>query len=230
MIFVHHQSAPTGGRGEQMEELRGRPGELLDRLVELLNSDALGERGWSNVSRLATFFLGGMLSSVVPDTGPPVPGSVGEAMQGLYEVVSRETYFELIRERLGELVSSGLEEEFLARSVRDAIRQRLESLADTGKADSNREKSRRYLEKLVEDPAGLEEGRRIIAASDPSAETLSDDQIVQELHELAGMFLPTSPDEAVDKWALLTNWNEQATSLLSDVILDEWRVRRTAPS
>src|SRR6266536_3329894 len=41
-------------------------------------------------------------------------------------------YFELIRERLGELVADGLEEAFLVRSVRDAIRRQLESLADTG--------------------------------------------------------------------------------------------------
>src|SRR6266542_2700576 len=37
-------------------------------------------------------------------------------------------YFELIRERLGELVADGLEEAFLVRSVRDAIRRQLESL------------------------------------------------------------------------------------------------------
>jgi hypothetical protein len=114
-----------------LNEIEGQPGELLDRLVELLNSDALGEREWYSVSIWAEMFVGGrVFRQIVPDTGPPTPGSVNEMQRRRHQVVSREAYFKLLRERLGELTASGVEEAFLVRGLRHAIRQELESLAD----------------------------------------------------------------------------------------------------
>jgi hypothetical protein len=48
-----------------------------------------------------------------------VPGTIGETERQHRELVSRERYFELIRERLAELVADGLEEAFLVRSRHD---------------------------------------------------------------------------------------------------------------
>ncbi len=76
-----------------MDEIEGLPGELLGRLIELLNGDALGdEGGWYSVSFFASFFLGGQaLRNVIPDTGrPPVPGTIGEMERQRRELVSRE--------------------------------------------------------------------------------------------------------------------------------------------
>ena len=58
------------------EEIKGEPGELIDRVITLLDNDALGEQMWSNVGRYAEMFLGGAaLSRVDPDTGEePAPG------------------------------------------------------------------------------------------------------------------------------------------------------------
>jgi hypothetical protein len=212
-----------------MDEIEGRPGELLDHLIELLNNDALGEGEWYSVSFYVTHFLGGRtLGSVMPDTGPPVPGSVAEQRRQRHEVVSRETYFELIRERLGELVANGLEEAFLARSVRDAVRQMLESLADVGTGDRNREEIRTQIEHDAEDPAAIAAFRTKLAEMDPSAETLSDEEVAARLRNMARLpvLQPTSPDEAAQKWALLTRWDQQAASLLPDAVFGEWRHRR----
>lgn len=212
-----------------MDQIEGLPGELLDRLIELLNGDALGEGGWYDVSFFASFFLGGKaLRNVIPDTGKaPVPGTIGEMERQRRELVSRERYFELIRERLGELVADGLEEAFLARSVRDTIRRQLESLADTGTGDRNRTEMRARIERLADDPAEIAAFRALLAETDKSAETLSDDEVAARLRKMAEskLLLPTSPDEALDRWALLTHWDEQAVSLLPDGIFHEWRDR-----
>ena len=63
---------------------RGEQGELIDRLITLLDNDALGEHMWYNVGRYAQMFIGGAaLNRVDPHTGEePAPGSVGELMRG----------------------------------------------------------------------------------------------------------------------------------------------------
>jgi len=212
-----------------VDAVKGHPGELIDRLIDLLNSDALGDGEWSNVSFYAVYFLGGRtLRSVLPDTGPPVPGSVGEMRRQEQEVVNRARYFELIRERLGELVANGLEEAFLVWSVRDAIRQMLESMADVGTGDRNREEMRTLLERQAEDPAAIAAFRATLAEREPSAEKLSDEEVAARLRNMARLPLlqPTSPDEAAQKWAMLTHWDQQAAALLPDATFDEWRRRR----
>jgi hypothetical protein len=58
-----------------MTEVRGLPGELIDRLSELLNGDALGEGEWYSVSSYVEYYIGGRaLIGVVPDTGRRRPG------------------------------------------------------------------------------------------------------------------------------------------------------------
>jgi len=59
-----------------VEEIKGAQGELIDRLIALLNSDALGEGMWYNVGKYAQMFLGGAaLNRVDPHTGEePAPG------------------------------------------------------------------------------------------------------------------------------------------------------------
>ena len=64
-----------------MGEIEGRPAELIDRLIELLNNDALGERMWYQVGGSAQDAVGGQVLPSEPDTGKePVPGT------GAYEL------------------------------------------------------------------------------------------------------------------------------------------------
>src|SRR5882724_857726 len=124
-----------------MDGIEGVPGELFDRLIRLLNCDALGEGGWDTVAIFTASFIGGeKLNAVVADTGKVLaPGTVGERMRQTHELVSRARYFELIRERLGELVYSGVDEAFLTQSLRDAVRPQF---ADVGEADRKRAETR----------------------------------------------------------------------------------------
>jgi hypothetical protein len=42
-----------------VDEIEGVPGELFDRLIRLLNCDALGEGGWHTVGTFTALFIGG---------------------------------------------------------------------------------------------------------------------------------------------------------------------------
>ena len=64
-----------------VDEIKGLPGELIDRLIELLNNDALGEGGWFNVGSWLQELIGGSVAGSYPDTGKtPAPGTVGETL------------------------------------------------------------------------------------------------------------------------------------------------------
>ena len=61
-----------------MDEIKGLPGELINRLVELMNDDTLGDRGWYNVSMWLQGLLGGSAAGSFPDSSeePPAAGTV----------------------------------------------------------------------------------------------------------------------------------------------------------
>jgi hypothetical protein len=209
------------------EEIKGEPGELIDRIITLLDNDALGEHMWYNVGRYAEMFLGGAaLSRVDPDTGKePAPGSVGELMRRGRQVVSREQWFELIRGRFGELVQSGMNEAFLVRSVRDSIRPLLDySGPEISESERNRAETREHIQRMLEDPAELAAFRTLRADKDPSAEALSDDEVKAQLRRMVeGRLLrPMSADDVSDRWVALENWDRQTDSFLPDRVFSEW--------
>jgi hypothetical protein len=207
-----------------VEEIKGAQGELIDRLIALLTSDALGEGMWYNVGRYAEVFVGGeALSRVEPDTGrDPTPGSVGEMMRREHLVVSREQWFEMIRDRLRDLVESGMDEAFLVRSIRDGIRPLLDP--EIGEVDRNRAKAREHMERMLEDPVELAAFRARLVKDDPSSEKLSDEEVSARLRRMAEnkLLRPMSAEDARDAWATLANWDGQVALLLPDRSFDEW--------
>jgi hypothetical protein len=228
---THCAAFGTGqtGRCEAVSDFEGLNGELVDRLIDLLNSDELGEGGWYNVGEYAAFHIGGRtLDSVIADTGrPPRPGSVLEEEMRRRKLVSRDEYFQTMRQRLSDLVASGLDEAFLVRGLRDEIRRHLSHMADTGHGDRNRAETRERLERMADDPGRIAAFRAQVAKSDPAYENLSDDDIAERLRKMADseLLMPTSPDAALDRWAALTHWDEQAATLLPDAGFEEWYSR-----
>jgi len=201
-----------------VEEIKGEPGELIDRLTALMNSDALGERTWYSVGIDAVIALGGgALAGVLPDTGEdPRPGTFGEAIRQRSELVSRDQWFELIQDRLCDLVASGMNEAFLVRSIRDEIRRGLEVLAGSGR---DRTEEREHYQRMLEDPAELAAFRTILEDHEPSAVTLSNEKLTAMLRKLAR---PMSADTALDRWAALASWDQEVAMLLPDHIFDDW--------
>jgi hypothetical protein len=212
-----------------MSDLNGVQGELIDRLIDLLDNAALGERMWYEVGLYAEGLIGGAaLKGVVPDTGKePTPGTVGESVRQQSQLVSREQWFELIQERLIELVQSGIYEPFLVRSIRNEIRRLLADLADTGEKDRTQAQMREALERALADPAELAALRARRTERDPSVAALSDEEIAAQLRRMleSPLLLPTSADEALDRWAAVSEWDRQVAVLLSDEVFDNWLLR-----
>ena len=209
-----------------MEQVQGLPGELVDRLIALLNCNDLGEGEWYNLSFFLVFFVGGRkFAGVLADTGiDPKPGTVGEEITHSSTVVSRERYFELIRDRLMELVASGIDESFLVQSLRDALRRELASFTDVSHGDRNRAEMRADIQQSAEDPEAIARFRDHLAAFDPSAATLSDEELAARLRGLSEsvMLLPSAPDVILDRWAALTHWDQHAALILPESVFDYW--------
>lgn len=213
-----------------MDEIEGLPGELIDRLIEVLNNDALGDRSWYDVGIRAHSFVGGSAARTFPDTGEePAPGTVGELVRRGRQLVSRDEWFEHLQGRLTELVMSGMSELFLVRSIRDEVRRALADAGNLGEADQNRADMRERIEHLLDHPADLASYRADLAERDPSVAALSDEEFSTRLRgmlEFSG-FSPVSAEEAVDRWGTLNNWDGQVALLLSDSVLGDWQDRAT---
>jgi hypothetical protein len=135
-------------------------GELIARLIQVMNSDDLGNSGpdadekagdeiaamrrmgWYAASLRAAAALGGAaLGNALVNTGRYEPGNpermpIG-VTRGGRKLVSRDEWFGLIADRLAELIKGrfGMSEEFLVRHLRDDARMWLAFLGDTAKWD-----------------------------------------------------------------------------------------------
>jgi hypothetical protein len=211
-----------------VDEIEGLPGELVGRLIELLDNDALGEDAWFNLGSWLQEFIGGSAAGSYPDRGePPAAGTLGEVTSQLSEFVSRRRWFELLQGRLSELVGSGLYEPFLVRSVRDELRRMLAHLADVGYADRERAETRKRLERTIADPAELAAYRATLAERHPADANLNDDEVRAQLSMLleSKLLVPTSPEDAVDRWAGLDSWDKHVAAFLPDDVFDDWSRR-----
>ena len=210
------------------DEIEGLQGELIDRLIRVLNNDALGGSLWYDVGVWAQALVGGAGAAALPDIGQePVSGTVGVLMMRGRQRVSRDEWFERLEGRLSELVLSGMDEAFLVRGIRDEIRRKLAHAGDAGSVDRDRAELRMHIRHLLDDPASLSAFRADVAERDPSAAVLSDDEFsarLQRILEGPG-FRPISAGDAADWVSALTCWDAQVFSLLSNDVIDLWHTR-----
>jgi hypothetical protein len=108
-----------------LEDIEGWPTELIDRLIEIVDVGETTGGDWHELGYLIAMMLGGKrLSRVDPDTGRDYPpGCNGAKRRETAEVVSRDAYFDRIRDTLAELVVSGMDPVFLIRALRDEVRR-----------------------------------------------------------------------------------------------------------
>jgi hypothetical protein len=110
------------------DEIEGLSGELIDLLIEVLNNDAHGVRTVSQVVGWAHGLV-------------DVFGHAGS------DHLSRDERVELLQQRLCDLVTAGMFEPFLVRSIRDEIRRMLAHGANNiGGFDRKRAELREQIE------------------------------------------------------------------------------------
>jgi hypothetical protein len=210
------------------DELSAHDGELIGRLIDVVNIDGR----WYDLAWYLVFAVGGRrLDEIEPDTGTePAPGTVSEVLRRTHEVVSRAAYFEAIRDRLTQLVQSGLREDVLVRALRDELTMRLREFTEVDDANRRREDLRRDLERRVSDPSELARFRETIASSDPGRAALSDDELVAEIRRLADRLAPIPIEGELRAWADHDQWVESIDAVLSDEAIDKWLKQYVRPA
>lgn len=206
--------------------MEGVEGELIERLVACADRGVETEGSWYDIAIWVSHFLGGhCLLRVIPDSGREIaPGSVGEKLRETNEVMTRATYFGLIRQRMIELVAQDVNEAFLVRLVRDQIRRELVHLADDGDASERRAATRQRLEAAITDPHAIAFFRAVLVGADTAAAWLPDEVIKARLAEMAGSPIldPMPLEQAVERWAAVEDWDRSVGVQLSDGLIEQW--------
>jgi hypothetical protein len=207
---------------EDIPDIEGRAGELIDRLIAAVNSPQGSD--WYEVAWSLVFAIGGeQLLGTEPDTGrEPVPGSVGEELRRIHDVASRDEYFQMIGAQLMELTGSGLREDVLIRALRDELTRGIGNFVYTEEANSRRERTRENLEEWSTQADMIATYRGELAKYDSSASSSSDEEIAADLRSLAERFGPVPLETELGSWLRLDRWNERATRWLSDGTIDDW--------
>ena len=205
-----------------MNEIRGAGGELVERLIEAVNSRHAFD--WLTMGHQLVFAIGGReLVRITPDTGSlPAPGSYGERRQRTHEVVSRDVYFHAIRHRLLDLVASGVREDVLVRALRNELTRQAHQFADGEGANARRKETRERFDRAADDPAMLADLRERMAKLDPEVALWSDDQVAENVKSLAQLLGPIPPEVQMVSWLAAFRWEQQVAALVSDAALAEW--------
>jgi hypothetical protein len=221
------------------EEVEGYPSELIDRLVEIVDVGENRGGEWHEHGWWLEFALGGSyVSGVFVETGAELsPDSDGARRRARAKrIVNRNQFWGLVRDRLAELVLSGVNEAFLIRSLRDELRRRLAESGEVGKGDQRRAELVERLREMADDPAEIAAFRARLAEKEQDAESKTDEDIAAILHDMANspILQPTPVERAVDRWAALDDWDRRVSHRLSDAVIDLWldrfsmRITRTA--
>lgn len=206
----------------------GEPGELIDRLISLLDEAPDADpQWWANLGIIVAIAVGEIARLPRDPDDPPKPGTIGAIKAEQHGTASRDEYTGLIRERLGALVRQGLSEAFLVRGLRDELHRWVAHMAQTEGVDERRAQMRERLREDAEDPGAIAEVRNRTAEHEPEAVGLSDEDIRQRLLDMAARdhFDPLSPEDVVDKWAQMEHLERRCEELLPDSFIDDWTMR-----
>lgn len=110
-----------------MRELTGDDGELIGRLVEIVDADRPDDpHWWLDVSGVIADAVGGC-DHVAPHSDRITPdGTLPWERRGGREVVARITWMNHLRLRLAALVEAGVAEDFLVGGLRDHVARELD--------------------------------------------------------------------------------------------------------
>jgi hypothetical protein len=224
----------SGGRPDLRCELPldGRAGQLVDRLVWVIDRDDLPlvPRWWAEVGLIVAVSVGGSAVEVMPSLGAGTTVGIDLTSGSGVLRVGRTAYLNALRFRLFELLDDGVDERYLVRSLRDEVAGFLASDYVGGS-------------RPIEDLAELVD--RVLAA--PALQTriraenrhfvgCSETELIDRLtgrRDPAGVPGPEAI-EALAQWAAQDAWSIRTSQAVDDRQLDQWvaagrQARQPAP-
>lgn len=189
------------------EAVTGETGELLDRLIWILDREPVEDpHWWFNLSVIA----GGQVGVFPP--GSPAAG------------LTREQTFGSFRAGILRLVEQGISEALLVRGLAGALEEWLQERADTGRWDADAEVRRAYFERILEDPAELDAWRLRMGPGHPNG-WQSDEEVradIQKMLDESTLVKKTTAEDAAERWSEAALWRRLRDQVLADAEIKEW--------
>ena len=191
------------------------PNEPIESFLRILQVEPDDDpHRLTNAGSYVALAVGGDATYYTPLDEDPAPDTVLAEKKANGQTLPSVEWIRLLRQRLLEIADTGVDPVFLTRSLAHYVADWYRSMGDTARADEDRARSREGMLSLVEDPAKLDSYRRRLAALDPEYASKSDDEIAEGLRRVADKMRPTSPDEALGRWASLRAWERDAADFL----------------
>jgi hypothetical protein len=210
----------TSGNADGLP-LSGDDGELVDRLLWVMDHDSGGEEWWFNLAVFVSQWLGVALER---DGGWVAPWRVeGEEPSEVHE-----QWVAAMRDQFEELLAAGVDEEFLVVAVRDALARKVHGYTDFARANENRSNTLEGFQKLIDDPIERQRYRETLEETNPEYAAMSDDELVAQLTgmlERLPVFRPIDADEAAHAWGDSERWADLVGQAISDEIVSTWTSR-----
>jgi hypothetical protein len=191
-------------RTQPPNELTGAPGELVQRLIYLLDQEPPCDPLWTqNLGWPA-----GIKFDVSPDRDE-----------------SSESFLRRYIHHLNAILRLGVDEALIVSAARAQMDKWVNERADDmHKANQERSKFRAFLTETLEDPLGIDRHRE----KHPD-DTRSDDEIRASLRRTIDFMQPISAEDATRNWAVQEHYQAEVAQWLSDDVISEWeelRLRR----
>lgn len=188
------------------EDSLGADGQLVENLMSALRTLAGEDKAW--------FTAAAANIAVGLGTGFPRGGGINDA------------FFDILQERLDELLTAGIGEEFIIFSIRDTVTRFYNRLGNGHvQANDDRQKTRREIEALLSDPFALQTH----AEAHPDSPFTAGKSLDEAREELRGFldgpfFQEIGPDDVARDWRSADVWRRCiAENELSDEAIDHWR-------
>jgi hypothetical protein len=186
----------------------GADGELIERLLALLEREPPGTHLWA--AKLAPVLgaqLGGCLAPLHLDVGIAYDeATLGAAVREGRKSVALSVYLAEMRNRLKELVASGMSESFVVVAARNYLSDFLGRMADLETFQQQRDEQQNALLRRMDAP-------------DTDEETIADLRRILEVVQATGLDEPAARVADKGAWA-------DASTLVSDDVIDEWSLLR----
>lgn len=180
------------------DTITGRPHELIDRLMHVLDRDPGGDdRWWGNAAIWAAVALG-------------CTGAIGRCD-------NQRVAMDAVADRLRSLVEAGLDEAFVIGALRDLLDKRIKEMADLEEAGRGVDRLREALSRAESDPAAFRAGS-------PDLAMVSDEKLVETARRML-VDATLSLDEVERRQRVYAYWQELSGEFLPEDALSAWSVR-----
>ena len=189
-------------------DVSGEDGELVDRFLAIFDQEPPNHPRWA--------FTFAILAA----------GRIGFG-HGIGPDVPRDQFIRALRERMTDVVETGVAEDFLVKSLHRDLDEWVRERQNLEKYDSDAMDFREVLQQLLDDPEFRIEWRR--DHPNPIDPASSDDEFVANVERYLDdsvLARPATAEDATERWSELQEWERLTAEHLSNETIKRWTFKR----